>query len=141
MGKIQDMATKLRKDGSVQAVEKALLNIVKKNESEALDFNRSQLLGNRDSEGESLGEYASIAYANKKGSVLVELKLTGDFQKSFFMETDKFPVVFWAKGDKTEMLTEKYGREIFGLDKVNKGAFAQGIKSEVQAFYRSLIHV
>lgn len=141
MGKIQDMISKIRRDGSVEAQEKSLLKIVKDNQDEALDLNRSQLLENRDSEGESLGEYASIAYANLKGSVKVDLKLTGEFQKSFFMETDKFPVVFGAKDQKAEMLSEKYGQEIFGLDKQNKGAFAQGIKSEVQAFYRSLIHV
>lgn len=140
MGKIQDMATKLRKDGSVEAVEKALLNIVKKNESEALDFNRSQLLGNRDSEGESLGEYASIAYANLKGSVKVDLKLKGDFQNELFIVTERFPIMFGGNDKKTEMLKERYG-DILGLDKQNKGAFAQEIKPEVQAFYRGLIHV
>ena len=135
------MIDKIRREGTLPLQEEALLQIVQENQTEAVDLNRSQLLGNRDSEGESLGEYASIAYANKKGSVLVDLKLTGDFQKSFFINSEKFPVVFGAKDEKTEILKSKYGEEIFGLDKSNKGSFVQGIKAQVQAFYRRLVHV
>lgn len=141
MGKIQNIINKLKRDGSVEAQEKALLLIIRANEADALNLNRSQLLNNRDSDGESLGEYASIAYANKKGSHLVDLFLTGSFQDKLLLEADKFPARFDSSDKKTEQLTERYGESIFGLDEKSKGAFVGEIKPQVQDFYRSLIHV
>lgn len=146
MGKIQDMATKLRKDGSVEAVEKALLNIVKKNESEALDLNLNQLFSGKDSQGEEITPAYTpftqmIKQSKGQPTDRVTLKDEGNFYNSFFLQADKFPVLFDASDLKTPQLTEKYGEQIFGLDKQNTGAFAQEIKPEVQAFYRGLIHV
>ena len=146
MGKVQDIINKLKKDGSVEAQEKALLTIIRANEADALDLNLSQLLqGKNAEEKEIVPGYTPFTIMIKKAkgqpSDRVTLKDEGDFHNSFFLEAQKFPVVFDAKDRKTSMLTEKYGSEIFGLGKKSKDEFVEDIKPEVQDYYKSLIRV
>ena len=100
-------------------LERESLQALASEEQALLDLNREQLQDSIDREGEFLGFYASIAYANLKGRDTVDLKLTGDFYRSFFADTSKYPVIFGARDEKTEELTQRYGEEIFGTTKGN----------------------
>lgn len=126
-------------------LDQALLGIVKQNQSEALDMNAGQLFEGVDSQDQSLGEYRSQSYARFKQSLnpagVVDLKLTGDFYRGLFVKADQFPVAFDSSDGKSEMLKEKYGEEIFGLDQNNLEQFRQEIKPDVQELYRSLLQL
>lgn len=146
MGKVQLMIDKIRKEGTVEAQEKAVLQIVRANEADALDLNLSQLFDGKDSDGKEITPGYSpftIMIKKQKGQPTdrVTLKDEGDFYNSFFLNATKFPIVFDSKDLKSPMLTEKYGSQIFGLGDKSKEEFVQDIKPEVQDFYRSLIHV
>lgn len=146
MGKVQDIINKIRKDGSVEAQEKSLLQIIRANQADALDLNLSQLFQGKDAEGQEITPaYTPFTRMIKRSkgqpTDRVTLKDEGDFYNSFVLQAQNFPVVFDAKDSKTGMLTEKYGEEIFGLDSKNKSTFVQDIKPQVQDFYRKLIHV
>ncbi len=75
-------------------LERVALQALRQNEQAVLDFNREQLQDSFDREGEPLGEYASIAYANMKGRITVDLKLTGDFYNAMYLKADEFSVLF-----------------------------------------------
>lgn len=146
MGKIQLIINKLSKDGSVEAQEKSLLQIVRANQADALDLNLSQLFEGKDSEGKEITpEYTPFTKAIKKAkgqpTDRVTLKDEGDFYNSFKLESQKFPVEFFATDKKTAGLVEKYGESIFGLNKKSKEVFVQDIKPEIQEYYRDLVHV
>jgi hypothetical protein len=108
-------------------LERVALQALRQNEQAVLDFNREQLQDSFDREGEPLGEYASIAYANMKGRITVDLKLTGGFYNAMYLKADEFPVLFDSRDEKTTELKAKYGEEIFGTDKVNTERVAQQI--------------
>jgi hypothetical protein len=90
------------------------LDAMQKNESVLISFNQAQLQNSIDREGEALGEYASIEYANKKGRIDVDLRLKGGFYGGMFVNAEKYPVVFDSSDSKTLDLKLKYGEEIFG---------------------------
>lgn len=146
MGKIQQIIDKLKKDGSVEAQEKSLLQIIRANQADALDLNISQLFSGKDSDGKEITPaYTPFTVMMKKAkgqpSDRVTLKDEGDFYQDFTLDAQKFPVAFNSKDDKTGKLVEKYGDQIFGLDKKNTDEFVQTIKPEVQDYYRGLVHV
>jgi len=111
---------------SVDLVE-ASLEAVRENEGALIEMNHEQLENSIDRDGEPLGEYASIEYANKKGRIDVDLKLTGAFYRGFNVKADEFPIMFDSSDSKTEDLKQKYGEEIFGTTKGNTERVAQEI--------------
>lgn len=130
------------KAATPDVVESKVLDILKESQREVTDLNRSQLFNSEDSNQEPLGTYASIAYANKKGRADVDLKLTGDFYESIFINTSKFPVVFNATDSKTQKLVYRYGEDIFGLTRPSKNEASHTIiKPKLQEWFRNLLHV
>lgn len=103
------------------------LEAMRASEDTLVSFNQEQMQDSIDSEGEPLGEYASIAYANRKGRITVDLKLTGDFYRGMFAKTDEYPVIFGSTDDKTEDLKNKYGENIFGTTKNNTSRIAKEV--------------
>jgi hypothetical protein len=103
------------------------LEAVRENEGMLIEMNHAQLQNSIDREGEALGEYASIEYANKKGRIDVDLKLTGAFYRGWNVKADDFPILFDSTDSKTEDLKQKYGEEIFGTTKGNTERVAQEI--------------
>lgn len=118
-----DIGNKLK---SLDLIEVSL-EAVRENEGMLIEMNHAQLQNSIDREGDPLGEYASIEYANLKGRIDVDLRLTGAFYRSWRIEADKFPIIFGATDSKTEELTQKYGEEIFGTTKGNTERVAQEI--------------
>ena len=118
------------------------LGAVRDNEQRLIDANQTQLQQSIDSDGDWLGEYRSIAYANLKGRPDVDLKLTGDFYRGMFVDANKYPVVFSSRDEKTEMLTAKYGDEIFGTTKENQNKINhEAIKPAIQAAITETLRV
>lgn len=114
--------------------EKIVLEVVARNEPTIVDLNTAQLMEGKDSNGQIFGEYSSAAYAEFKRSLnprgVVDLKLTGKFHDSFYIEAARFPVFVDARDPKTGKLVEKYGSEIFGLTQESKEAAADQLGPE-----------
>ena len=142
MGEYKEWARKVTSITEDQ-IESGLLKIMQSDDSYAIDLNTRQLLSGRDSKRETLMHYRSAAYAEFKLSLnpagVTDLHLTGQFYRGFFMDASKFPVVIWSKDQKVFELTQKYGDDIFGLNKQSLSDFAKDILPEVQNFYRQLV--
>lgn len=127
---------------TVDQQEKDILLILQKLKEVLIDMNTSQLLEGKDSKGRSLGDYASEAYArlkrsmNPKAGGHVDLYFEGDWQESFFMEADSFPVMFNARDWKTNMLVQNYGEDVFGITAQNLEKFIEGYFTQaIQQYY------
>lgn len=125
---LRDTATKL-KNITVEQQLKRLEEIIRKTGTAVLDLNRRQLMQGVDSNGLSLGEYKSEAYARMKRTLnpngVVDLKLTGSFHENFFIASE-IPLIIWSYDEKTDDLVAKYGEEIFGLTYESKTIYLVG---------------
>jgi len=146
MGKIQDIISKLKRDGTIQAQEDSLLKIIKANQAGVIDLNLSQLQDGKDAFGKEITPpYSPLTVLIKKSkgqpTDRVTLRDEGDFYRKFTLESQKFPMTLDSTDLKTPKLMEKYGSEIFGLTEKSKDELVEEIKPEVQDYYRDLIHV
>jgi hypothetical protein len=144
MGAVQDLIKKLKVEAPKQ--EAAILDIVADNENLMIDMNTAQLMNGIDSEDGQLLAYSSESYARMKASLnpkkVTDLKLHGDFHRSFAVITDKWPVIFTATDSKKDKLEKKYGDNIFGLTEQNQAKLAQDfIKDDVIAYYRQVFQL
>lgn len=146
MGKIQQIRDRLAA-ANAQVVEERLLEIVRKADAEFIKLNQKQLFAGVDSNDKLLRPpYRSDSYARYKLTLnpagVVDLKLTGDFWKGFFLSAQNFPVFLGGAEEKTRDLMNKYGEDIFGLDKKNLGLVSkETIRPKLAEYYRGLIHV
>jgi hypothetical protein len=141
MSKIRDIAARLKMESQIVVATK-VLEMVEADKSMLLQLNKQQLFENKDSNNKSLGLYASVPYAHKKGRLTVDLNLTGDFYAGFFIETKEFPVVFGSHDFKSPWLVKRYGQDIFGLSQDSLNVYIQGnFKRRFAAYFRALLHV
>lgn len=145
MGKLDELLIKL--NGANEKVqEDALLEIIRRHKAQLVDLNIGQLMHGENSEGGPLGEYRSDSYKRLKEQLnptaggKVDVRLTGDFQNSFFLEADQFPVNVFATDPKTGKLSEHYDN-IFGFNSKSKEEIVEDIRPEVQDYYRDLFQV
>lgn len=142
MGKLERWSSKLQQATEAN-ITAGLLRIVRDTQTLAIDLNTSQLLQGKDSKDEALKPYRSEQYALFKRVLnplgVTDLRLKGGFYRGIFLHADKFPVSFDSADYKTPILTEKYGNDIFGLDKKDKAIYAQDIGPEVRKLMRSLV--
>lgn len=144
--KIVAYIDKLQTKGSIEEQEKALLEIVKRNEHIALDFNIEQLLAGEDSKGKKLEPPYSertIEYKKAKNQPFdrVTTRDEGEFHQKFYLITEKFPILFDSHSLKTPKLTNQYGPDLFGTNKENTVEFVREIKPEIQAYYDDLLAI
>jgi hypothetical protein len=99
---------------------------------------RLQMLSGKNSEGRRIGRYKNAAYARKKyqlsrlaGYGNVDLRLTGDFYRGVTVDPRSNSVVIDSGDYKTEILTDKYGEEIFGLNQEYAGEYSVNYLSPV----------
>jgi hypothetical protein len=138
MGKIRELASKIRDRASRQ--EEELLRIIRAHAKEIVDLNRGQFDDSITATGRPLGTYKSEAYARKKGRSTVDLFDTGDFQDEMFLSSMKFPLKIFSDDEKTQMLMDKYGTDIFGLTPDNMlVASTEILKKDIAAYYRKLL--
>ena len=110
------------------------LEVIYELEDEVTEANKSMLWEGKKSDGTNMP-----LYANKAGRV--RLYDEGFFYQGFFVKrTGSFPIVIDSGDEKRNMLVERYGETIFGLDKIALAelakdhilpAFIQKIKNEL----------
>ena len=145
MGAVVDLINQLRME-TIQKQESAILQIIEENEPMIIDLNTGQLMDGMDSENEQLKKYRSEQYANMKEQMnpkrVTDLKLSGAFHSSFYLQADKWPVIFDATNTKRNHLVEKYGANIFGLSETNKTIVAQVYLVEpIVEYYRNVFQL
>lgn len=110
-----------------------------------LDANKDQLMKGKNSEGQKIGVYRSKSYAKYKKKFnprgVVDLKLTGKFHGSFFIDAKRFPILFGAKDKKAPLLEEKYGDSIFGLTESSQRKVGKVIKDNYLARVRKILQL
>jgi hypothetical protein len=142
--KVEKQIAKL-KAATPEAQEKAILKIIKTNEDELLDVNRSQLLEGIDADGKRLRRYRNPKYAalkrtmNSKG--VTDLRFTGRLYDAMFLDASKFAVIYDSKDSKAPMLKQKYGN-IFGITKQNEEMVAGEILGDqIIIYYAGLFQI
>lgn len=130
---------------SEQEQERALLLIIERNKAIVLDLNTKQLFEGRDSQGKNLQPpYKNAKYAELKRRLnpaeVVDLRLTGAFHDSFFINDAEFPVTFGASDEKTGELVTKYGPDIFGLSVESKTELNDQIREEITDYYKREVY-
>ena len=144
MGRLAEIINKLDSI-TPDVIDEGLLNIVKKNQAEAVSMNVSQLFSGRDSLDQPLGFYKNQRYAALKnynnpapGYGIMDWKLTGALYSGWYANADQFPVTFGSTDEKFQMLDEQ-NPDGKGLDQNNLETFRQDIKPQIQELFRSLI--
>jgi hypothetical protein len=96
--------------------------VIEAKPNEYLDEQRDQLTAGFDSKGQRLESYKLYDYAIYKNKINAlpgmwnpDLKLTGAFYNRMFISVNPTAVIANSTDDKSQMLTEKYGKLIWGL--------------------------
>lgn len=83
----------------------------------------------------------TIEIKNQKGQPAnrVTLRDTGVFQQSFYLETTRTKFAITSDDDKTDELVDKYGADIFGLNKENKARLQRICKNEILKTFKEYL--
>lgn len=91
--------------------------------NELIEYQKSQMLHGLNAEGSKIGRYKNKDYARKKANMnplagywQVDLRYRGEFHRNMDVKffTNSFQV--FSRDEKYDMLTEKYGETIWGLN-------------------------
>lgn len=129
------------------SIEDVILGIIQNYKGVLIKLNQDQLLlEGVDSDGIKLAPYRSQIYAAKKlllnPAGVTDLRLTGKFYASFFVNAEDFPLIFGARDSKTDKLVEKYGEKIFGLSEESKRYFINNyLKDALFEYYKRLLRL
>jgi len=93
---------------------------IRQNANALKKLNVDQMRKGVDSDGDQIGNYKDkkwIAKRKKRNRQVkfVDLRFTGDFQKSMYVKFDGAEINFGAKDWKQDILVHHWGDEIFGL--------------------------
>lgn len=129
-----------------KTIEQLILQWLKEFGDEMLNMERQRLLQGLNAKGEPLKpEYASDSYANYKLRFnplgVVDLTLTGEFTKSFYIDFSSFPIKLYATDGKTEKLVAKYGEEIFGETEQDLETIRDYIAARYQDYIQQLLEL
>ncbi len=102
--------------------------IIERTDNELITLNQKQLFDySLDSEAEPIGLYRSLFYSIEKqqrnprpGFGRPDLYDTGDFYNGFYVEVKSDSYLIYSRDSKANLLTEKYGDNIFGLNPTSK---------------------
>lgn len=116
-----------RKLAGIEAKVRALVNAsVRRHQKEIIQRNQQQLLAGKDANDDKLGNYKDAGWVRKRKKKglqtgYVDLKFTGDFQKSMFVRFDGIGLSLGldAKDKKKDILIHHWGEDILGLNEVN----------------------
>ena len=147
MSKIDDYISKLNKIDEA-FIEQGILDIIIKHGNLLIDLNQGQLQQGVNSKGRQLKGYQSNAYAKFKNQLnslpglgTPDLKLTGAFYSGWYIQEDSFPITMNSSDVKTQELIEKYGKEIFGLDKDSLVTLREAVKPDIQELFKSILQL
>jgi hypothetical protein len=140
MGKLSDISKRLARLTPGMMREETL-NAFTKNESSIVDYNTEQLMGGQDSKGENLPNYSpgSVARFGKPPGP-IKLFDSGDFHNGFFVRKQADKIIFDSRDEKTDMLKNEYGADIFGLQPKNLNTVVNAfIKPYIQSVFKKAI--
>jgi hypothetical protein len=140
---LKKVANQLREGYKKQ--DQFLEKTVRSLETVIVSLNTRQLMQGVTSEGKSLGEYKNKWYAKFKRTLnprgVVDLKLTGAFHESFFLE-DSLPIKIYASDPKTKKLTQEFSEKLFGLTQESKRILVVGhLKDKIVDYQKSLVRL
>jgi hypothetical protein len=108
--------------------------IIELTAEQIISLNQSQLYGaSLDSLGNELGGYWQEWYEDLKKSMnpalggKVDLNLTGDFYRGFYVEVKGENIIIGSSDSKSDDLESKYGKAIFGLSQESKEDYTLNI--------------
>ena len=110
-------------------VMKAIKALIEERENQIADLNTAQLEKGEDSEGNDLGVYKVFSYKNRFRPV--DLRDTGAFHNSINPDVKKDQFIMSATDEKTDMLQDKYGDEILGLNDDSKQYVIDDIRDDL----------
>ena len=117
---------------SLAQIKKELTKVaqrtIKENSHIIIDMNTDTLMQGLDSDGDRLEpEYRNEDYADEKsrmnsrpGYGTPDLFYTGRFQRGFFVKVQKEIWELGSKDSKSSLLSNKYGKDIFGNTKIDE---------------------
>jgi hypothetical protein len=145
VGRLRQLGEKLRQV-SFQSNEKDLLLIVEAHEATAVDLNILQMDDGRTALDQRIKpEYApiTIEFKQLKGQPFnkVTLEDEGNFKRGMFMNAERWPIMFSSTDFKVDLITTKYGEDVFGLTKKSISSLGVEIKPEVVKHYEDLFSV
>lgn len=125
---VEEYTQKMTKTDFLEVVKRSLMTL----EDLIIAMNQEQLyIHSENAEGENLLTYNSIVYAiwknnrNKApGLMHPDLFDTGDFYRGFFLEVTDSEFELDSRDYKSDDLKDKYGENIFGLNKEHLGDLA-----------------
>jgi len=120
------LIAKLDKFNQLDAFKRA----VKKNRRAIIQLNLDQLDKGLDANSRSLGKYARLSYKGRLRPV--DLLDTGRFRRAFEVEVDDTGITIYSIDVKTDLLVEKYGENIFGLNATNAKKLMQIVKPDFE---------
>lgn len=92
---------------------------IAKSTGKMVKANIDQLDQGKKNDNNPITPFYSDAYAKKKGFQIPDLKDTGDFHNGIFVDYTQRGLNFDSRDYKTDILTEKYTVDIFGLTQEN----------------------
>lgn len=128
----------------VSGFDKIVDDFIKKYDPDLIDLNQEQMLEGQNADGGSIGDLRDPEYIKFKRSMgskaafsgLADLKLTGQFQSSMYVEHKGDNIYIDSRDDKKNKLTKKYGYQIFG---VQKEKLDQLISGQIEPDFISLM--
>lgn len=147
MGKLRDFYARLKENGTVEKQNEWLIKLIRSQEAFLVDLNTGQLMMGKDSKGGNLrpyklGWYEEFKkYLNPAAHGIPDLRLTGAFHNSFYVDVSKFPEIeFNARDPKTGKLAEGFDN-IFGLNDESKQVFREHVKGDIINYYKELFRI
>jgi len=113
---------------------------VQNKEKPLVEINKSQMLDKKRADGKTIVPKYSLSYAKFKGFNNPNLKLTGDFQKDMFLETNGNQFFINSKDGKALKLIIRYSEKIFGISPKNRPKAQRiSLKELSRIYYKRLL--
>jgi len=114
-------------------------------DNQIIDINREQMLLSRDSKDNALVHQSTKsilltpAYAKAQNKPKPDLFLSGEFQRSMFLDINFPKYLIGSDDEKTNILQDDYGKPIFGIPKKDQ-LEARGLTNKVigQSYKRAV---
>lgn len=122
MGRISELANKMNKLN----FEAMCIQTVLENQKQAAELNTQQLFQGERADGSEMPPYSwvSVNFYNKPAGP-IRLFDTGAFYSGFIFANATFPLSITSTDSKTNELTGRYGKEIFGLTEENLSGYSK----------------
>lgn len=111
-------------------IPQAQVNAMYETREDYVDEQKAQMQAGENSDGGIIGTYQNAAYALRKTNPVarngnVDLRDKGDFYAGIFASPDSEGFIVDSTDNKSEMLQQKYGANIFGLNSKFKTPYTQ----------------